>query len=71
MWQSIKQAYAANGKFHALVVALEWAGVSFATSYTGGLPTTRAAWVSLGLGIGGAAWGAFKGWLRTSVQAPK
>lgn len=67
MWQKIVTLYAANGKFHALVVAIEMALVSFGTSYNGGLPVTKAAWVSLGFAVGGAIWGGIKGWLRNDV----
>jgi len=65
--QKLVDLYAANGKFHSFVVALEFAFIGFFSTYSGGLPTTKDAWLALGAGIGGAVWGAVKGWLRNNV----
>lgn len=64
----IASLYATNVKFHSLVVGLEIAVASFITSYSGGLPTNKAGWTALGLGVGAAVWGAVKGWLITTVS---
>jgi hypothetical protein len=59
--------YTANGKFHAFVVALEFAAVGFVTTYQGGLPTGRDGWSAFFAGLAGAVWGGVKGWLRNNV----
>jgi hypothetical protein len=65
--KSLMNLYNTNTLFHSFVLGLEMALVSFITSYNGGLPTTKAAWVSLALGVGGAVWGAIKRWLANNV----
>jgi len=65
--QKVVALYAANGKFHSFVVAVEFAIVGFLTTYQGGLPVGRDGWSALGAGILGAIWGAVKGWLRNNV----
>lgn len=65
--QKIVNLYAANGKFHSFVIAMEFAIVGFLTTYSGGLPTSKDGWMALAAGIGGALWGAVKGWLRNNV----
>ena len=62
--------YAAHGKFYALVTALEMAAVSYLVSYSGGLPTNKSQLFAFLAGLGGAAWGAIKGWL-VNYQASK
>jgi len=65
--ESVINFYNTNAYFHSFVIAVEMAVVSFATSWQGGLPTTKAAWVSLGFAVGGAVWAAIKRWLATNV----
>ena len=67
MWQSLMNYYNTNSKFHSFVVAVEFAAVSAATSWDGGLPTTKSAWLALGGFSGGLIWGAVKRWLATNV----
>ena len=67
MWKTIMNLYNTSTVFHSLVIAVEMAVVSFATSYSGGLPTSRAGWVSLAFAFGGAIWAAIKRWLATNV----
>lgn len=63
--------YVQNKKFHSFVIALEFALVGFLSTYSGGVPTSKQGWISLGAGLVGAAWGAVKGWLRNNVvQTP-
>lgn len=64
---SLMNYYNTNAKFHSFVVFVEMGAVSFATSYSGGLPTTKAGWVALVFAGGGAVWGAIKRWLSTNV----
>ena len=59
--------YVQNKKFHALVVALEFAIIAFLSTYSGGIPTSKQGWISLGAGLLGAAWGALKGWARNNL----
>lgn len=65
--KSLMNFYNTNAYFHSFVVAVEMGVVSFATSYSGGLPTNKAGWVSLGFAVGGVVWGAVKRWLATNV----
>jgi hypothetical protein len=67
MWQKLLNFYNTNAVFHSFVVGMEMATVSFITSYNGGLPTTKAEWVSVAAGVGGMLWGALKRWLATNV----
>jgi hypothetical protein len=67
--QKIAAAYAANGKFHSFVVAMEYAAVGFLTTWTGGIPSGKAGWFALDSAFGGVLVGAFKGWLRNNVLA--
>jgi hypothetical protein len=59
--------YNTNTYFHSFVLALEAALISFATSYSGGLPTNKSGWVALASALGGAVWGALKRWLSQNV----
>jgi len=67
MWAKLMNFYNTNALFHSLVLGVEAAIISFATSYNGGLPTNKAGWVSLAFGVGGAVWGAIKRWMATNV----
>lgn len=67
MGQKLLNLYNSNAYFHSFVVALEMAVVSFATSYNGGLPSSKSAWVSLGFAVSGVLWGAAKRWMATNV----
>ena len=53
MWQKILNFYNTNAPFHSFVTALVFAIVSFATSYSGGMPTTKQAWTALAFAAGG------------------
>ena len=59
--------YNTNSKFHSFVVAVEYAAVSFLTSWSGGVPTGRSGWVALAGAFGGSLIGAAKRWLATNV----
>jgi hypothetical protein len=66
MWQKVMNFYNTNAPFHSLVIALEYATVSFLTSYSGGLPKGKAGWVALVASLGGALWAAGKRWMATN-----
>jgi hypothetical protein len=63
----VMNLYNTNATFHSFIVAMEMAIVSFVTSYQGGMPTTKSAWISLACAAGGAVWGALKRYLATNV----
>ena len=67
LFKTILNYYNTNTYFHSFVLAIEAAVISFGTAYNGGLPSTKAAWVSLAFAFGGAIWGAFKRWLASNV----
>jgi hypothetical protein len=71
LFRRIVATYRLNGKFHALVIAVEFAAIGFLTTYQGGLPATHDAWSALISGLVGAVWGAVKGWLRANVTQPE
>jgi hypothetical protein len=67
MLTKIINFYNQNAYFHSFVIAVEFALVSFMTSYNGGIPVNQTAWVSFGSALGGAVWAAVKRWLATNV----
>lgn len=67
MWEKIINFYNTNLYFHSFILAIEAAIISFFTSYNGGIPASRAAWISLAFAVGGALWGAIKRWMATNV----
>lgn len=67
MLEKIANKYNSNAKFHSFVIAVEYAAVSFVTSYGGGMPTQKSGWVALGGAFVGAVIGATKRWLATNV----
>lgn len=67
MWNKIVNYYNTNSKFHSFVVAVEFALVSALSTYDGGVPTTKSAWIALGGFVAGVAWGAVKRWLVQNV----
>lgn len=58
--------YNTNATFHSFVLALEYAGVAFLSTYQGGVPTSRQGWIALGTGVAGALISAGKRWLVTN-----
>lgn len=69
MWRKVMNYYNTNAKFHGLVIAVEYAGISFLTSWSGGVPTGKSGWVALGGGLIGAVVGAVKRWMATNVAS--
>jgi len=75
MWQKVLNYYNTNSAFHSLVMALEYAFATYVggvidgwvTSGTLTLPTSKAAWTALGVGLAGALWSAAKRWAQTNV----
>jgi hypothetical protein len=67
MWKKIVNYYNTNAYFHSFVEATEAAIVSFCTSWSGGLPLTKAAWVAVFFAMGKALWSAWKRWMQTNV----
>ena len=65
--KAIVNLYNTNTYFHSLVLAIEAALISFVTSYNGGIPTTKAAWLSVLFALGGAIWGAVKRYLASNA----
>lgn len=67
MFKNLVNLYNANGKLHSFVVTVEYAVLGFVLTYTGGWPTSKTAWSTLGAAVAGVLWGSFKGWLRNNV----
>jgi hypothetical protein len=67
--QKIINYYNTNAKFHAFVLGLEMSIATALTSYSGGFPTTKSAWIAFAAFIGGAAWGGIKRWLQQNVAS--
>lgn len=67
MWNKLINYYNTNAKFHSFVVAIEFAAVSAATSYQGGVPNSKSGWTALAGFVGGMVWGASKRWLAINV----
>jgi len=67
MWERLMNFYNTSAAFHSFVVALEYAAISFITSYQGGVPSSKAGWLALGGAFLGALVGGIKRWLATNV----
>ena len=67
MWQKIVNFYNTNTYFHSLVIALEYAAVGFLSSWSGGIPTSKSGWLTLGAAFLGAIVAALKRWLQNNV----
>jgi hypothetical protein len=63
MFKKLAILYQTNKKFHAFVAGVEGAAVAALVSYGGGIPTTKAAWITLGAFVGKAVYGAIKQYL--------
>jgi hypothetical protein len=66
-FKKILNFYNTNTYFHSFILALEAAVISFVASYHGGVPASKAAWLSLLFAFAGALWGAIKRWLASNV----
>ena len=70
MIQRLISLYESNAYVKSLVTALEMTVVSFVTSYSGGLPSSKSGWVALASALGGAVWSALRTWLvQNAVKA--
>lgn len=67
--QKLVNLYNTNTRFHSLVIALEYTGLGFLGSWSGGVPSSKSGWIALATGLGGALVGAGKRWLQTNVAS--
>lgn len=65
--QSLINYYNVSPTFHSFVICLEYAVVSFVTSYSGGVPTSKSGWVALAGAFAGVVVGSLKRWLATNI----
>lgn len=65
--QSLINYYNLSPTFHSFVICLEYAAVSFVTSYSGGVPTSKSGWIALGGAFVGTVIGAAKRWVATNI----
>lgn len=67
--KTIVNLYNAKPWFHSPVQALFMVLVAFTITYQGGIPSTKAAVLSLLAGAGSSLWAAFTRWLQSNVAS--
>jgi hypothetical protein len=67
MLKKIMNWYNSNAYAHSFVNGLEGAVVGALSSWGGGVPASKGAWITLAAFVGKAAWGWWKRWAAQNV----
>jgi hypothetical protein len=59
--------YNVNNYFHSFTNGMVFALVGFITTYSQGVPSSKAGWLALASGVGGALFKALTRWLQNNV----